>query len=331
MTVTFAPDFRPLPLLGNPHVQTVLGAFLPGTQCPRPQRPHVIHLADGDALLLHENVPRAWKPGEPVALLLHGLTGCHASPHVVRLAGRLLAAGVRIFRMDMRGAGHGLPLARGSYHSGRSEDVRTALAELTGLAPGSPQWLVGVSLGGNVALKLAGELPGHPVPGLVRVAAIAPPIDLVRCAELILLPRNRIYERRFTRDLLRDALLRQRHFPDLPPLRFPEPLNVVLFDEHYTAPRNGFAGAQDYYRRASSFPLIADIPIPTLILTARDDPFVAVEPFDELRLPGHVELQIVPRGGHVGFIGWDGAGGVRWAERRILDWLLGGRSRHVGK
>ncbi len=323
MTVTFAPDFRPLPMLGNPHVQTVLGVLLPGKKCPLPQRRHIVRLADGDALMLHENLPRAWKPGEPVALLLHGLTGCHASPHIRRPAGRLLAAGVRVFRMDMRGAGHGLPLARNGYHSGRSDDARAALAELAVLAPGSPLLLLGVSLGGNIALKLAGELPDHPVPGLIRVAAIAPPIDLVRCAEMILLPRNWMYERRFTRALLRDALLRQRHFPDLPPLRFPEPLNLILFDEHYTAPRNGFAGAQDYYQRASSFPLIGDIPIPTLILTARDDPFIAVVPFEELRLPGHVELHILPRGGHVGFVGWDGDGGVRWAERRLVRWLIG--------
>ncbi len=119
-----------------------------------------------------------------------------------------------------------------------------ALAELTVLAPGSPQWLVGISLGGNVAFKLAGELPVHPVPTLTRVAAIAPPIDLPRCAELLLLPRNRVYERRFLRALLRDAVLRQRYFPDLPPLKFPESLTVVLFDEHYTAPRNGFAGGK---------------------------------------------------------------------------------------
>jgi predicted alpha/beta-fold hydrolase len=320
--VTFAPEFRPLPLLGNPHVQTILGALLPGRGCPRPQRRHVVSFPDGDALLLHENVPASWQQGEPIALLLHGLTGHHASPHIRRLAAGLLAAGVRVFRMDMRGVGEGLPLARGSYHSGRSEDVRAALTDLAALAPGSPQWLVGVSLGGNVALKLAGELSAHPVPGLTRVAAIAPPIDLQRCAELLLLPRNRVYERRFLRLLVRDAELRRRYFPDLPPLAFPEPLTVVLFDEHYTAPRNGFAGAMDYYRRASSFPFIKSIPIPTLIVTARDDPFIAVEPFEELELPDHVELHILRRGGHVGFVGWDGAGGVRWAERRLVEWLI---------
>jgi predicted alpha/beta-fold hydrolase len=319
--VSFAPDFRPLPLLGNPHVQTVLGAFLPGVYCPAPRRRHVVTLPDGDRVLLHENAPRSWKPGDPIALLLHGLTGSHASSHICRLAGRLLRRGIRVFRMDMRGAGLGLPLARYAYHSGRSEDVRVALAELSHIAPGSPQLLAGLSLGGNVALKLAGELPGAPVPGLVRVAAIAPPIDMARCAELLLLPSNRLYERHFLAGLVRDAELRQNYYPDLPPLNLPKNLTVVLFDEHYTAPRGGFANAQDYYRRASSQPLIGGIPIPTLIVASRDDPFIAAEPFETLRVPNHIEVHLLPRGGHVGFVGWDGAGGVRWAERRVAEWL----------
>jgi len=116
-------------MLGNPHVQTVLGAYLPGSNCPRPERQHQVRLPDGDALLLHENMPQSWKPGQPVAVLLHGLTGHHASPHICRLAARLLASGVRVFRMDMRGCGLGLPLARKFYHSGRSDDVRAALAD----------------------------------------------------------------------------------------------------------------------------------------------------------------------------------------------------------
>ena len=155
-----------------------------------------------------------------------------------------------------------MSLARHTYHSGRSEDVRAAMAEIARLAPGSPQLLLGVSLGGNVALKLAGELPEHPVPNLTRVAALAPPIDLARCAHLLMLPRNRMYEKRFLSDLVHDARRRQEFFPDLPPLSFPKQLTVRLFDEHYTAPRNGFAGADDYYRRASSFPLIPAFPFP---------------------------------------------------------------------
>lgn len=325
---SFGPDFRPLPLLGNAHVQTLLGALLPGRVCPDPLRRHVLPLGDGDSLLLYENVPRSWRPGQPVALLVHGLTGCHRSNHVRRMAAALLDRGVRVFRIDLRGSGDGIAFARGNYHAGRSEDLRAALAHLHALAPTSPLWLVGVSLGGNVSLKLAGELPEHPVANLTHVAALNPPIDLPRCAVLIEKPHNRFYESRFVKGLADDAVRRRRHFPDLPPVRLPKKLSLRGFDDLYTARRCGFADVEDYYRRASSFPLIGRIPVPTLILTARDDPFIAVEPFEELRVPQHVVVQIAERGGHVGYVGIDFAAGIRWAERRLVNWLCNGYHQH---
>jgi uncharacterized protein len=317
-------DFQPLPLLSNPHVQTLVAFWLRGARCPPPDREVMVRLPDGDALLLYDNAPRAWRPGAPVALLLHGLTGSHTSTHVQRPAFALLRRGVRVVRMDLRGAGKGLRLARGAYHAGRTEDVRAALEEVHRWSPASPLLLYGVSLGGNLALKLAGEAADRPVDGLVRVAALAPPIDLVRCAELLALPRNRIYESNFVRDLVASERRRRHYFPDLPPLRFPRKMTVRLFDDLYTAPRNGFADALDYYRRSSAAPLVARIGVPTFILTARDDPFIAVEPFEELKAPPHVRVQIAPYGGHVGFLGRDGAGGIRWADRRVVEWLLGG-------
>jgi len=316
-------EFRPLPLLRNPHMQTVLGALVPGLACPLPDQCSLVRLADGDHLVLHNNTPLGWKPGDPLALLIHGLSGSHLSPHIRRMAALLLARRVRVVRMDLRGAGAGLALARGVYHAGRSDDLRAALAELRSWSPTSPLLLIGLSLGGALSLRLAGEAAKQPVPGLARIAAISPPIDLTRCAVLLSQPRNRIYEDRFIRELLYDARQRQRFFPDLPPLNFPRcRLTMRAFDDLYTAPRSGFADALDYYRTASSAPLIPQIELPTLILTARDDPFIAVEPFEELKTPSHVLVRIVQHGGHIGFLGWDGFGGIRWAERRIVEWAL---------
>jgi predicted alpha/beta-fold hydrolase len=228
-----------------------------------------------------------------------------------------------VVRLDLRGAGMGISLARACYHGGRSDDVRAALAEMHRWSPASPLFVAGVSLGGNIALKLAGEAAGHPVPGLTAVAALGPPIDLERCAALLTRRSNRLYEAMFVRELLAEARQRQRFFPDLPPLRLPRRLTLRLFDDLYIAPRCGFADALDYYRRSSSLPLIGRIPVRTLILTARDDPFIAVEPFESLQAPPHITVNIVPHGGHLGFLGWDGAGGIRWAERRMVGWLLG--------
>jgi uncharacterized protein len=108
----------------------------------------------------------------------------------------------------------------------------------------------------------------------------------------------------------------------LPAYTFPRDPTLRQFDDLYTAPRGGFADALDYYRRSSSCPLIPRIELPTLLMTARDDPFIAVKPFQELPAKDNVEVRIEERGGHLGFLGRDGQGGVRWAEPQLANWIL---------
>jgi predicted alpha/beta-fold hydrolase len=316
-------DFRPLPLLSNPHVQTLLGHWLSGRRFDHPSRQEVVPLPDGDSLVLHDSVPEGWREGGTIVVLVHGLTGSHASALVQRLANLLVPEGLRVVRVDLRGTGASLPLSRGTYHGGCSADLRVGLEAVHRWSPTSPVILVGLSLGGNIALKLAGEAAGNPVPGLARLVALAPPIDLERCAGLLAQPGNRLYELYFVRDLIVQVRQRQRHFPDLPPVHFPRRMTMRLFDDLYTAPRCGFADALDYYRRASSLRLIPRIELPTVILTARDDPFIAAEPLEALKVPGHIRVRIMPYGGHVGFLGWDGVGGIRWAERRVVELVTG--------
>src|SRR5262249_43161796 len=135
-------------------------------------------------------------------------------------------------------------------------ETLAALAEARRWSPGSSLVLIGFSLGGNIVLKVAGEASDAHVPGLGAVAAVAPPIDLERCSALISNPGNRWYERFIVRNLLEQVRRHQRYFADVPRV----------------APRGGFADALDYYRRASALPLLARIAVPTLILTASDDP-----------------------------------------------------------
>jgi predicted alpha/beta-fold hydrolase len=315
-------EFRPLPLLSNPHLQTLIGFLLRGPAFAHPSREQVLWLPDGDGLMLHDSVPPGWRPGDRIVLLVHGLGGSHGTPLLCRLATALLGGGLRVVRMDLRGAGHGLPLARRCYHAGRSDDARAVLEEIHRWYPESPLTLVGVSLGGNLVLKLAGEAADRPVPGLNRVFSLNPPIDLERCAALLAKRRNRLYERYFLRELLAEVQLRRGHFPDLPDPCFPRRLTMRHFDDLYTAPNWGFADAMDYYHSASALPFIGRITLPTLILTARDDPFIAVEPFEALAPPPNVVVRILPHGGHLGFVGWDGVGGIRWAERRLVEWVL---------
>jgi predicted alpha/beta-fold hydrolase len=317
-------DFRPLPLLRNPHIQTLLGNFWRGGEFRGPVREAIVELPDGDRLVLHDSMPIGWQPRNPTAVLAHGLGGCHQSPYMQRVAIELMNRGWRVVRMDLRGCGRGAPLARKLYNAGRSDDLRAALTEVHRWSPESPITALGFSLGGNIVLKLAGEAADRTVAGLARTVAVAPPIDLELCGALLARPKNALYDRYFVRDMLTQIRQREQHFPDEPRARFPRPLTVRIFDEVYTAPKGGFANALDYYRRSSSAPLLPRIPMPTLILTARDDPFIAIEPFESAKVPSHVAIKIVRHGGHLGFLGSDGAGGVRWAERFVVDWMSNG-------
>jgi predicted alpha/beta-fold hydrolase len=313
--------FRPIPLLGNPHLQTILGTFWRGRPFLRPSTRRLVELPDGDRLLISDSTPPGWPEGGPVAVLLHGMGGTRQSGYIQRLAGLLTQAGARVVRLDLRGNQFSLHLARRFYHAGLSADVRAVVEYLARLCPGSPVDLVGYSLSGNMVLKLAGEVADDPLPNLARVVAVAPPIDLARCAALLAEPRNRLYDRHFSRELAALARLRAHYHPDLPLTAFPQRLTVRLFDDLYTAPRWGFADAEDYYRQSSAAPLVPRIALPTLILTARDDPFIAVASFEELPCSPDVSVEVVPWGGHLGYLGWSSGRVVRWAEHRIAGWL----------
>jgi predicted alpha/beta-fold hydrolase len=316
-------DFRPLPLLGNAHLQTVLGTVWKGRPFLLPSAQRLVELPDGDRLQYFDTVSPDWRPGRPVAVLIHGLGGSHHSGFAQRVAGLLAPYGVRIVRPDLRGNCESIPLARSFYTAGSSDDVRAVVEAVAELCPGSPVDVVGLSLSGNIVLKLAAEAAVRPLPALRRVVSLAPPIDLARSAAMMGHPRNRFYDRHFSRELLAEARLRFAHHGDPPLPDFPKRLSIRVYDDLYTAPRHGYADALDYYRRAAAEPLVPEIRVPTLILTARDDPFIAVEPIEALRgRLAHVEVRVLDRGGHMGFLGWDGAGGIRWAERQVANWLL---------
>src|SRR5947209_6815142 len=108
-------SFRPLPFLGNPHVQTLLGTFLTGPEFSSRSHERLVQLDDGDQLVLHDTLPPEWREGNPVALLVHGMGGSHRSGYMQRTARRLLTRGFRVVRMDLRGTGKGIALARRSY------------------------------------------------------------------------------------------------------------------------------------------------------------------------------------------------------------------------
>lgn len=323
MSRTPFPPFDPHPLLRSGHLQTLAGVYLPGLNYDYNAVQHRVELDDGDQLVLHDDEPAEWQPGDRVVLLMHGLSGCHLSRYMQRVAAKLSHRGVRTFRMDLRGCGAGLALARLPYHSGRSDDVAAAVKLIDEQCPGSPVTAIGFSLGGNLVIKLLGELGEQSCGGLDSGAAVCPPVDLMACSQNLSRWSNKIYDKHFVKNLWARAIesMQRAGAPPLTPPRRP-PRRLFEFDDVYTAPISGFGNAENYYRRCSSGQFAPAIRRPTFVLAAKDDPLIPVRLFDKVDWSSSVEFHLAPGGGHLGFIVRGGHDSDRrWADWRIIEWV----------
>ena len=316
------PPFEPHPWLRGPHLQTIAARFWPWPRHKLPSTYAEVDLGGGDRTSVLESIPTGWSVGDPSAILVHGLGGCARSPYIVRVGKKLVGHGVRVVRMNLRGAGSGFGLARSFYHSGKSEDLRAVAGWLAARAPGSPIALVGFSLGANLALKLAAEAADRPLEGLDCVVAANPLLDLQACCRMIQQPGNRLYDRNFLRQLRKDVGRLHEAFPELEAIDLSTARSLHHFDELYTAPRNGFRDAEDYYARSSAGPMLRKIEVPGLVIHAEDDPFIPPGPFRSIAFPPRLALEMIPGGGHLGYLSrksW--RGDRRWLDARISTWL----------
>ena len=260
--------------------------------------------------------------GHPTLLLLHGLEGSSLAHYICGIADKAWAAGWNVVRLNQRNCGGTEHLSRGLYHSGLTHDPLFVLRELIEVDRLPAIAVAGYSLGGNLALKLAGELGDAAPPELKAVCAVSPTMELAVCVEALERRANVLYEWNFVRNLRARMKRKSVAWPgafDLSPL--PAVRSVRQFDEAFTAPHHGFAGAADYYHRASAMRVIDTIRVPALIITAEDDPFVPSAPFRDPLVIGNpnVHVVITPGGGHCAFVekpeaGYDGY----WAEREVV-------------
>ena len=316
-------EFRPHPLLRGGHAQTLAGAYLPWSTVASTSVQHQIALPDGDKLVLHDDCPPTWELGQRVVLLMHGLAGSHQSGYMVRISRRLFERGIRSFRLDLRGSGAGAHLARRPYHAGCSDDLLHAIQAMGRLCPGSSISPIGFSLSGNILLKFLGESPGRVPPCIDRAMAVNPPIDLRGCVQELDRFSNRAYNRHFVNLLHRTLEIRRQTVPGaIIPADYRRPRRLYDFDDRYTAPVSGFRNADEYYSQCSAAQFLPAIAVPTLILTARDDPLVPAASFERSRRSDSVELLLTNSGGHLGFIARSGVDpDHRWMDWRVLDWL----------
>lgn len=317
------PEFRPHRLLVGGHAQTLAGYYLrPSTGDYRATQ-HVVELDHDDALVLHDDCPSGWQPGDRVVLLVPGVDGSYESPFIPRVAAKLNDRGFRTFCMDHRGSGPRFQLAEHLGHAGRSEDTAAAVHRISQLCPASAISGVGFSMGGNMLLKMLGEHGSAPVGNLDSCLAIAPPIDILPCAEYIERPWNRWYSRSFAKSLVKHVERRREYVEAMRHVSLePPPRSLWEFDDRVTAPLSGFRDAPDYYNTSSSKHVLPHVAVPTVIIAADDDPMIPVQIFEAAEYSNCTELIVTNSGGHLGFFGVSGVDpDRRWMDWRIVDWV----------
>ena len=319
----FSP-FVPSRYLTNGHLQTIVGNFFPRPVFHLPTLSETVEVdpADGSRVLCHCH----WQP-EPVraarltVVLIHGLEGSSDSRYMKGIALRAWAAGMNVVRMNMRNCGDTEALTPTLYHpAGRR--TWAPWSSISQLDSASSVALVGYSMGGNLALKLAGEWGLRPP--LFAVAAVCPAIDLAAGADALHEPQNRIYEMRFLRGLMQRIRRKEALFPGVYALAGIGPIRSIReFDNKIVARYCGFRDADDYYHRAASARVIDDIAVPTLILNAKDDPFIRLFPETRSRLLANPRIIYIEtrHGGHCAFLSRDPGEEIHWAEATVVRYL----------
>jgi len=268
--------------------------------------------------------PRPWDHG--TLLTLHGLNGSSDAHYMRGLAAKAFERGLNVVRLNQRNCGATEHLAAGLFHSGLTTDAARVVDELVNVDGLGAVAVAGYSLGGNLALKLAGEYGTYAPAALVGVAAVSPIIEIEECTRALERPENVLYEWNFVRDLKRRMRTKARLRPGAFDLSRLDAVRTVRgFDEAFTAPHFGFRSASDYYHRASAMRIVHRIAVPTLVITAEDDPFVPVQPFRDPKVQAnpHIDLRITAHGGHCGFVGDPTAeDDGYWAERQIVEFVL---------
>lgn len=304
------------PLLRNPHLLTISSHFWPSGLDERrfPVESRTYATEPGVQVLVETQRPANPPSGQLV--MVHGLEGSSSSGYMKCMARAALQAGMVAHRFNLRSCGGMERFVSTGYHSGMTGDLLAFLRQLREAAS-EPLYLVGFSLGGNVVLKLAGELGEQARGWIGGVCGISTPLDLAACSRRLEQPANRIYQRRFVRRLKRRI---RRIDPGATGLSRVK--TVWQFDDRFTAPAFGFRDAAEYYETQSCLRFLDAIRVPTLLIQAKDDPVIPFEVFERPELSRNpvLELRVVEHGGHLGFLSrqpprfWPGTVVVEWIQ-----------------
>ncbi len=305
------------------HVQTLLGELLRWRLAWSLPTEDLFCAAEPDGELL---IRASWQDGprseRPLLLVVHGLGGSDASAYGLATGQLAFARGWHVARMNMRASGDGLGLCPRLYNAGLDADllaiVRRVAEEARCVA------MVGFSLGANLTLLTLARRRSELPKALVGAVAISAPLDLAECVTALERAENRLYQLHYVRKLKRAYRRCQRLRPDLYEAGREQPARTLrAFDAQITAPYGGYRDVDDYYGSSSAGPLLREIALPSLILSGGDDPMIPRDSVERWTLPssGPVRREIVPTGGHVGFVAPSDAPGRFWAAERALGFL----------
>lgn len=318
--------FRPHPTIRGSHAQTLAGRFWPRKldwEAARTDEERLFTVAP-DVQLLARCRWQTDRKAHATAVIWHGLEGSTESHYVMGLADKAFRAGFNAIRVNQRNCGGTEHLAPTLYSSAYYPDLGKVLTELIEKDGLAPLVLIGVSMTGNMALLYAGATPDALPDELACICTMSPSVDLGHCSDLLHESRNRLYHWHFIRSLKARVQRKQQLFPQLYDLSdFAQVRTIRDFDERITARYMGFPDATTYYDACSARPYLGDIRKPTLIIHAKDDPFVPFAPMRDaaVRENRHILLLDTELGGHVGFVSdtRELASDRFWAENRIIQ------------
>jgi predicted alpha/beta-fold hydrolase len=317
------PPFKPF--FRNAHLATIAGNFWSRPEGePRWPVESIVYRTEPEVqVMVHAQRPHTSRNGSPKGelLIVHGLEGSSLSGYARSMAYAALDRGYSACRFNLRGCGGTEHLALTSYHGGQTSDVLSVIRQRRE-ASGQPLFLAGFSLGGNIVLKLAGEL-GDAAPDLLSgVCSVSAPIDLAACATALERPENFLYQRRFVARLKERIRRRNRQDPELYTLKHLHKIRTIVdFDTYYTARLFGFGTAANYFSTQSSGQFLDRIRIPALLVQAQDDPLIPFSIYNHPAFASNANLRLVTsaHGGHVGFISRRRP--RFWVDQLVLDWV----------
>ncbi len=312
------PSFYKAPaLLFNSHLETIYPALFREVRAPKYRRERII-TPDNDFLDLD------WLTinSSHLVIISHGLEGNTSRAYMRGMALACYKAGYNALTWNFRGCSEEINHTLRFYHSGATDDLETVIRHA--LAKGIYQHvsLVGFSLGGNLTLKYLGERGNSVHPFIKDAVTFSVPMDLHTGCLKISARSNWLYAQRFLNSLKTKVKLKSEKMKGLDTSGIDKISSLLEFDNRYTAPLHGFRDGLHYYEECSSIHYVQKIQIPTLIVSAKNDPFLSKEcyPIEQLKNHPMVKLEIPEQGGHVGFSLF-GQNGVYWSELRTLEFL----------